>query len=187
MEKRSKEQIRKIILDGNYDGRKDNRLTNEAYNLANEFISFCELNKDVYEMALKRREIIIKMKNTGIRFKDIGVIFNISRTMADYIFKFEPLTIQPIKDRSYKKPRRTKNTIKKYLASQKHRTKYPQKTEARRLMTSAIRRGKLKRKPCQVCGLKKVDGHHPDYSRPLFIMWLCRKHHAEWHKNHRQK
>ena len=45
----------------------------------------------------------------------------------------------------------------------------------------ALRTGKLVKTPCQVCGELEVQGHHPDYSRPLDVVWLCRKHHHEIH------
>jgi hypothetical protein len=45
----------------------------------------------------------------------------------------------------------------------------------------AVKTGKLIKTPCQVCGELKVEGHHPDYSRPLDVVWLCRKHHNEIH------
>lgn len=34
---------------------------------------------------------------------------------------------------------------------------------------------------CAVCGDKKTEIHHNDYNKPHDIVWLCRKHHAEWH------
>lgn len=35
---------------------------------------------------------------------------------------------------------------------------------------------------CQKCGLeKKLDGHHEDYSKPLSVVWLCRKCHRLVH------
>lgn len=43
------------------------------------------------------------------------------------------------------------------------------------------KRGLLRRKPCNVCGDGKSEKHHPDYDRPLHVMWLCRKHHLELH------
>lgn len=46
----------------------------------------------------------------------------------------------------------------------------------------AIRKGDLIKTPCEVCGIEKVEAHHPDYNRPLKVMWLCKKHHVEWHK-----
>lgn len=47
----------------------------------------------------------------------------------------------------------------------------------------AIKSGKLKRQPCQECGLIKTHAHHPDYNKPFDVLWLCSKHHREIHKN----
>lgn len=57
--------------------------------------------------------------------------------------------------------------------------------EARWKVASAIQSGALIRQPCQVCGETKVDAHHEDYSKPLNVWWLCRKHHVELHKKAR--
>lgn len=45
----------------------------------------------------------------------------------------------------------------------------------------AIRVGTLVRKPCEVCGAAKTDAHHDDYSKPLAVRWLCRRHHQQHH------
>lgn len=45
-----------------------------------------------------------------------------------------------------------------------------------------IKRGKIKRESCRVCGAL-AEAHHEDYDKPLEIIWLCRKHHLEHHKN----
>ena len=42
----------------------------------------------------------------------------------------------------------------------------------------AIRKGRVQRLPCIVCG-GKAQAHHSDYSKPLDVDWLCRKHHDE--------
>src|SRR5436190_12541655 len=49
-------------------------------------------------------------------------------------------------------------------------------------VTHARKKGLLPRKPCVVCGDKKSEGHHPDYNKPLDVVWLCQLHHAEMHK-----
>jgi hypothetical protein len=46
----------------------------------------------------------------------------------------------------------------------------------------AVQRGLLEREPCQVCGDPKVDAHHPDHTRPLEVVWLCRRHHKAEHR-----
>jgi hypothetical protein len=42
-------------------------------------------------------------------------------------------------------------------------------------------RGTLKCQPCVRCGDSETEMHHPDYSRPLDVIWLCRTCHAQWH------
>ena len=53
---------------------------------------------------------------------------------------------------------------------------------ARKMSAEAIRIGKLKRLPCELCGNIKTDAHHPDYSKPLDVRWLCRLHHRNIHR-----
>jgi len=45
-----------------------------------------------------------------------------------------------------------------------------------------LRRGKIERKPCEACGDLKAEMHHPDYSQPLLIEWLCRTCHLRLHR-----
>lgn len=40
--------------------------------------------------------------------------------------------------------------------------------------------GLLKKQPCWVCGEKAI-AHHPDYDRPLDVVWLCQPHHKQTH------
>lgn len=35
--------------------------------------------------------------------------------------------------------------------------------------------------PCEVCGNKVAEKHHPDYNKPLEVVWLCRQHHIDLH------
>jgi hypothetical protein len=46
-----------------------------------------------------------------------------------------------------------------------------------------VRRGVLVKRPCEVCGDEKSQAHHPDYSQPKLVQWLCRPHHLDLHKN----
>jgi len=47
----------------------------------------------------------------------------------------------------------------------------------------AIEKGLIKIKDCEVCGEKEdVQTHHLDYTNPLNVLFLCRKHHLEWHR-----
>lgn len=78
----------------------------------------------------------------------------------------------------FKRPER-KEQHKKYF--RKRREIFPSKVKAHYTTTNAIRDGKLVRKPCEVCGEKKVEAHHHDYNKPLDVRWLCRAHHLEVH------
>jgi len=49
-----------------------------------------------------------------------------------------------------------------------------------------LRRGKLVRKDCASCGSGETQMHHPDYSRPLHVVWLCRPCHLELHASEKQ-
>lgn len=44
----------------------------------------------------------------------------------------------------------------------------------------AVRNGLIMKTVCIICG-EKSEAHHPDYSNPLSVVWLCRKHHMEVH------
>lgn len=58
---------------------------------------------------------------------------------------------------------------------------------ANRLAGSAEYKGKIKRKPCEECGTTvNLHKHHPDYSRPLFVKWLCARCHKAEHKKLRE-
>lgn len=58
--------------------------------------------------------------------------------------------------------------------------KFPDRRKARVIVGNAVRDGAIQRQPCWVCG-GKAEAHHPDYSRPLDVVWLCSKHHKEAH------
>jgi hypothetical protein len=57
----------------------------------------------------------------------------------------------------------------------------PDKYAARTAVANAIRDGRLQRQPCSVCGVKKAEAHHPNYSKPLDVVWLCFEHHRMEH------
>ena len=41
----------------------------------------------------------------------------------------------------------------------------------------AIKKKKLTKNKCKVCGNPNSQAHHEDYTKPLDIIWLCSKHH----------
>jgi hypothetical protein len=60
------------------------------------------------------------------------------------------------------------------------KVEHPNRRRAQVLLGSAVRTGKVERLPCFVCG-EKAEAHHPDYDRPLDVVWLCRPHHMQAH------
>jgi hypothetical protein len=94
-------------------------------------------------------------------------------------FIYNCILCERIRDRDrYKKGYRTKYFK---LYNRKYKVKHPEKNKARIQLSLAIKQGKIKRQPCIVCGNKNSHGHHEDYSKPLEVIWLCRKHHEELH------
>lgn len=72
-----------------------------------------------------------------------------------------------------------KSCTRKNVAAYGERS--PMKRAAQRIANNAIASGLLVPEPCRDCGKKKVDAHHPDYSKPLDVIWLCRTHHILEH------
>ena len=62
----------------------------------------------------------------------------------------------------------------------KYRKVHSEKYIAHTLLNNEIRAGRLTRLPCFICG-EKAQAHHPDYSMPLDVVWLCDKHHKQAH------
>lgn len=67
--------------------------------------------------------------------------------------------------------------MREYRADPERRPKHL----AREALNRALKSGNVMKGPCAICGNKKVHGHHEDYSKPLEVIWLCRKHHDEHH------
>lgn len=58
--------------------------------------------------------------------------------------------------------------------------KNPLGYKAHYLVSNAIRDGRLKKMPCEVC-CGKAHAHHDDYAKPLNVRWLCPVHHQQLH------
>jgi hypothetical protein len=66
--------------------------------------------------------------------------------------------------------------------SKKYRRDNPDKCCAHRVVRYALKKGRLDKLPCEVCGSTvMVHAHHEDYSKPLDVKWLCNWHHAVAH------
>lgn len=69
------------------------------------------------------------------------------------------------------------------IAHAKTLAKNPDRQSARIALGNAVRDGKII--PWPVCAMPdcnaKPEAHHPDYSQPLSVVWLCRTHHRKAH------
>ncbi len=86
----------------------------------------------------------------------------------------------------YKAPTDEKNLpfLSKWKVRKLKEAKDPlirERKKVRRKTNDLIKKGKLKRKACIVCGKKTVLPHHEDYSNPFKVIWLCEEDHKDYH------
>jgi hypothetical protein len=67
----------------------------------------------------------------------------------------------------------------KYQPQQRARN--PEKYTARNAVHNALRDGRIQKQNCVVCGSASTQAHHPDYSQPLNVVWVCFHHHMAIH------
>lgn len=67
--------------------------------------------------------------------------------------------------------------MRTYRKSGRWGYEYTPQSKARAILNVYVRRGKIGKLPCHVCGTEKVEAHHADYSKPLRVVWICKKHH----------
>ena len=60
----------------------------------------------------------------------------------------------------------------------------PEKATAHEKVHYAIKKGRIIKSECEICGEVKAHAHHDDYSKPLEVRWLCRTHHNEFHNQY---
>ena len=63
-----------------------------------------------------------------------------------------------------------------------HKERY----QAKEMLERLVNKGIIQRLPCAKCGEINGQGHHPDYSKPLEVVWLCQAHHSEEHNKLRK-
>lgn len=87
--------------------------------------------------------------------------------------------------RKYNKRYRHKN--KHQYERQYHYNYYPAnkyKSQAHRKVQLAIKKGTLKRLPCEIssCLTTETVAHHNDYEKPLVVLFVCKHHHSVIHR-----
>lgn len=109
-------------------------------------------------------------------------VSNHLKANADYYKQYEkqrsslPHRVEARK--AYAKTERGKLAAKK--AHKNYIESFPLRRAAHIIVSNALKNGNLTKQPCFICG-EKAEAHHPDYSRPLDVVWLCSTHHKEAH------
>ena len=60
--------------------------------------------------------------------------------------------------------------------AREYRARYPEKTMAQNRLNYAVRKGRIKRQPCEICGAtEKIHAHHVSYEPKDWynVRWLC--------------
>ena len=81
-----------------------------------------------------------------------------------------------LRRRKYYKTRHGKEIVKRLTNKAYEKDKLTGKAQARTLLNQAVKDGKVKKpKVCSRCKTNpsRIEGHHPDYSKPLMVLWLC--------------
>ena len=65
----------------------------------------------------------------------------------------------------------------KRIQAERYRKKNQYQIRARRIAYKALRNGEIIKKNCEECGHHKVEMHHPNYSKELEVVWLCKRCH----------
>ncbi len=98
------------------------------------------------------------------------------------VLKHREDNVEKIREYDRLRSKDKKSIVRRVLTTKKWRFKHPKARRAQGAVARAKKSGMLKILPCEVCGSEKVHAHHPDYNKPLDVMWLCSIHHKEWHK-----
>jgi hypothetical protein len=90
----------------------------------------------------------------------------------------------PERLREHRKTWLKKNPEFRSQANKRYRTKHPQKIKAHMVLNYAVTSGKIIRpETCISCGAGgRIEGHHPDYSKPLEVIWVCVPCHKKIHQ-----
>ncbi len=101
---------------------------------------------------------------------------NSRRVLMDGTVKYSYMCQDCQAERARKYRQTPQGKIAVYKAARKYDAKNPERRKAWEKCRA------LGIKPCEICDNPRTDKHHPDITKPLQIVWLCRRHHKERHR-----
>lgn len=119
------------------------------------------------------KKLGFKPHKPGVRNKSIEI--------AKSIIRFsESLPVQPTKSQLSKKFGISKQRLDQILNPEKHQCRW--RTH------HLVKAGKIQKpSKCSDCNRSaRVEAHHPDYSNPRIVIWLCKKCHCKIHTSAKQ-
>lgn len=80
--------------------------------------------------------------------------------------------------------KKNKKIIDRSRYNHEYYQKHKLENRSRKLFRYHIKAGNVKESNiCEECGsMKYIEAHHPDYSKPLDVIWMCKKCHKRIHK-----
>lgn len=104
------------------------------------------------------------------------------KCIKEDVLKYRKENIKKIRqyDRERAKlPHRRAESVKR---TKEYRQRYPEKHKAHQLVAHSLKIGNIIKQPCAVCNsTERIEAHHPNYSEPLNVVWLCSAHHSAVH------
>ena len=101
----------------------------------------------------------------------------------EYYLANKEKVMRQVKMWSEKNPQKVRAAWRKYSSTRYD--KQPEKIRPRQAIHAIIWQGKLIRPTvCSTCNTETfIEAHHPDYGKPLEVIWLCRSCHRKLHKS----
>lgn len=110
---------------------------------------------------------------------EMGSVCRVCSSIYNRKWRKEPKQIRYIKQWNSNNRDKINKSIKEYKG------KNPLKSQAHSIVQWAIKKGRLTKMPCLICDDTQSEAHHEDYSLPLDVLWLCKKHHKERHRKYK--
>lgn len=164
-------QCRKCLI------TKEDNLFNKNVHDKDGLFSWCKECKKIWSREYIKRPRPAQYRKEYIKKYRIENADKISKQRAEH--RKDPEVIK--KELEYRRS-------KEFLARQKERIKQYRldpsnqiKIVARYAIRNLVRRGMLEKQACAICNTLKTQAHHPDYNKPLCVIWLCAKCHKQEH------